>query len=195
MASKIILFDLGGVLVDLGDPVAEIGLSLSSDEFWKLWLSSPIVRGFETGRVSTTEFTARFGKVLGFGNPQEFERRIRRWKLPLFDGAEAYLQELGDRAEIALLSNTNAIHWQHVLSQTDVFGGFENLFLSFETGHAKPDVTAFRDVIEHFDCAPDDVVFVDDSPANIAAATEFGFDAHQTAGIDAAKQVVSAYLA
>jgi hypothetical protein len=37
---RILLFDLGGVLADLGDPVTTIGLDLEPDEFWAIWLGS-----------------------------------------------------------------------------------------------------------------------------------------------------------
>lgn len=50
MPARILLFDLGGVLVDLGDPVGEMDLPLSNEQFWKLWLSSPLVHKFETGQ-------------------------------------------------------------------------------------------------------------------------------------------------
>jgi HAD superfamily hydrolase (TIGR01509 family) len=56
------------------------------------------------------------------------------------------------------------------------------VFLSYETGHYKPEHAAFMDVTEFFDCAPGGVLFVDDSAPNIAAARDFGIDAHEVAG-------------
>ena len=182
MQQQIILFDLGGVLVDLADPVTSIGLSMSSEEFWRTWLSSPLVQQFETGRLTTSEFVSQFGAELGFHDAAEFDRALRSWHLPMFDGAEKALQTLTESNTIALLSNTNEIHWQHVESQTDVFADFAKVFLSYETGNAKPHPSAFHDVVVHFDCEPQDIVFFDDNVDNVAAARAAGLRAVRVQG-------------
>jgi HAD superfamily hydrolase (TIGR01509 family) len=183
MKNSILLFDLGGVLVDLGDPVSAIGLDIDSDDFWATWLSSPLVRAYETGRLSSKEFVSQFGSHLGFLDSAEFDERIRRWQLPMFDGSEQFLKSLSGKVEVALLSNTNEIHWQFVQSQTDVFAMFAKLFLSFETGNAKPEAAAFQDVIDHFDCDPADIIFLDDNASNVAAAQSVGLRARRTQGL------------
>ena len=182
MQQQIILFDLGGVLVDLADPVTSIGLSMSDEEFWSVWLSSPLVQQFETGRLTASEFVTQFGAGLGFHDADEFDRALRSWHLPLFDGAERALQDLTASNTIALLSNTNEIHWQHVESQTDVFANFAKVFLSYETGNAKPHPSAFHDVVAHFDCEPQDIIFFDDNIGNIVAAKAEGLRAVRVQG-------------
>ncbi len=194
MQQQVILFDLGGVLVDLSDPVTSIGLDMSSDEFWTTWLASPLVQQFETGRLTATEFVAQFGAELGFTNAAEFDQALRRWHLPMFAGAEKALQELTLSNTIALLSNTNEIHWQHVASQTDVFSSFAKLFLSYETGNAKPAASAFHDVVEHFACAPQDIVFFDDNVANISAARAEGLRAVRVQGWSEVEQEIRQFL-
>ena len=194
MTPRILLFDLGGVLVDLGDPVAAIGLDMTSEEFWTTWLSSPLVREFETGKLSRSEFLARFGAQLGLHDANEFERRMRGWRLPLYEDAKALLHTLLGKVEIALLSNTNEIHWQHVVSQTSLFAEFSKLFLSFETGNAKPDAAAFRDVVAHFGCVPGEIVFLDDNVHNIAAASSLGLRARQVKGPVEVRQAVREFF-
>ena len=54
--TRIVLFDLGGVLADLGDPASEMRLDFESDQFWKIWLHSPSVRAFELGRSPLVSF-------------------------------------------------------------------------------------------------------------------------------------------
>lgn len=182
MKQQIILFDLGGVLVDLADPVTSIGLSMSGEEFWTIWLSSPLVQQFETGRLTASEFVSLFGAELGFHDTDEFDRALRSWHLPLFAGAEQALQTLTESGTVALLSNTNEIHWQHVESQTNIFTRFSKVFLSYETGNAKPNPAAFHDVVRHFDCAPNDIVFFDDNVGNVAAAKAEGLRAVRVQG-------------
>lgn len=194
MPQQIILFDLGGVLVDLADPVTSIGLSMSPEEFWRIWLSSPLVQQFETGRLTSSEFVAQFGAEIGFHDANEFDHALRSWHLPLFDGVEQALQSLTDSNTIALLSNTNEIHWQHVESQTDVFEDFAKVFLSYETGNAKPHAPAFQDVVAHFECEPQDIIFFDDNVGNIAAAQAEGLRAVRVQGWTEAEREIDKIL-
>ena len=190
MKPSIILFDLGGVLVDLADPVASIGLSMTREKFWSIWLSSPLVQQFEIGQLAAPEFVAQFGAQLGFQDAEEFNRALRSWHLPLFDGAERALRSLTESSTVALLSNTNEIHWQHVASQTDVFTQFSKVFLSYETGNAKPSPAAFHEVVQHFDCHPADIIFFDDNAGNVAAAKAEGLRSVQVQGwLNAAQEV------
>jgi HAD superfamily hydrolase (TIGR01509 family) len=194
MKKSILLFDLGGVLVDLGDPVDAIGLNISNDEFWAIWLSSPLVRSYETGQLSSDEFVAQFGAHLGIHDAEEFNRRIRSWRLRMFDGSEQFLQSLFGSVDVALLSNINEIHWQFVQSQTEIFANFSKLFLSYETGNRKPDAAAYHDVIDHFSCDPDDIVFLDDTAHNVAAAQAVGLRSRQTSGLAEVKRAVDGIL-
>lgn len=194
MADTILLFDLGGVLVDLGDPAGEMSLNMSNEQFWELWLSSPLVQQFETGQLDAHEFVAAFSGHVGVEDAVDFAARIRRWRLPMFDEIEGFLTALTRRTDIALLSNTNEIHWAQVQSQSDVFASFQKLFLSFETGYAKPDPAAFLDVVEYFGCAPQQIVFLDDNAGNVAAAQAAGLRSKQTKGPAQVKAAVDEFL-
>ena len=57
-AVDIVLFDLGGVLIELGGVRAlrELADIASDDEVWRRWLTCPWVRTFESGQSSTAEF-------------------------------------------------------------------------------------------------------------------------------------------
>lgn len=194
MQPTILLFDLGGVLVDLGDPAGAMRLGMNNESFWKLWLASPQVHQFETGQLDTSGFVAAFSATLDIADPAEFEQRLRAWELPMFDGVEQYLRSLAEHNDLALLSNTNELHWQHVLSQTDVFASFARLFLSYETGNAKPTAAAFLDVVEHFACAPGNIVFLDDNATNVAAALATGLRARQVSGFAELQQAVDEFI-
>jgi HAD superfamily hydrolase (TIGR01509 family) len=178
----VLLLDLGGVLADLGDPVAAMGLDLTLPEFWATWTSSPIVRALETGQMNEEAFLREIPAVLGCSGEEAFGPRFHAWQLKLFPGVEDLVRKAAQRYRVALLSNTNEIHWRQVTTASRVFESFERVFLSYETGHYKPEPAAFRNVTELFDCAPGDVLFVDDSGPNVAAARKLGIDAHRVAG-------------
>lgn len=191
MSKPVLLLDLGGVLANLGDPVSAFGLDMSTAEFWPLWVNSPSVRAFETGRMRAGEFCARVADELGYTGNEPFERQFHAWQLRLFTGFDEFIDRAADNYRIALLSNTNEVHWEQVTSASDAFGTFERVFLSFETGYFKPDDQAFRHVLETLDVPPGQVLFLDDSQCNIDAARALGIDAHCVSGLDGVTRQVA----
>ena len=180
---KIILFDLGGVLSDLGDPVESMELTISQSEFWTIWLDSSAVAQFETGKLMAPEFIPQIAIELGVSKPEKFESRFRNWQLAIHAGAEDMLSEAADGWHLALLSNTNPIHWGQISESTNVFDRFTRLFLSFENGYYKPDIRTFEYVVAELQCAPGDILFLDDTETNVVSARRFGIDARQVSGI------------
>ena len=82
---------------------------------------------------------------------------------------------------MAILSNTNIVHWQFV---TD--GRYPHLnecflppLLSCEVGVMKPDRRIYEIAIERTGVTPSEVFFVDDRPDNVAGAIAAGIDAVQ----------------
>ena len=179
MTKPVLLLDLGGVLADLGDPVHSMRLNMTDEEFWHIWLNSETVRAFETGNLTQTEFENAMGSELGVAD--NFAVRFAAWQLTLFPGVAEFLRNKLHTHRLALLSNTNPLHWRQVTKKTDIFNFFEKLFLSYENGQYKPDVGAFLQVQDYFGVASQ-ISFYDDSPVNIATAQELGFDAHLVTG-------------
>ena len=86
------------------------------------------------------------------------------------------IPQLASRYRIVLGSNTNAIHSDKYRVQfAEVLSHFSALVLSHEIGVRKPDAAFFRHCHGLADAAPAECVFVDDLPANIEAAAQFGF--------------------
>lgn len=178
----VLLLDLGGVLADLVDPVAAMELDMTLPEFWKTWTSSSVVRALETGQMDEEEFLREIPAVLGCFPNTPFRTRFHAWQLKLFSNVEDCVRSATGRYRVALLSNTNEIHWQQVTSASSLFDVFDKVFLSYETGHYKPEPAAFQDVLEYFGCTPGEIVFLDDSEPNVVAARKLGIDAHKVVG-------------
>lgn len=184
MDKRILLLDLGGVLADLGDPVTAMDLDMTIREFWSTWVDAPAVRGFETGQLQEDEFYTEVAAQIGMSR-DSVEERFRAWQLRPFSGLGAFVEHAARRYELALLSNTNPIHWKQVTASTPVFSTFAKVFLSYETGRFKPDPDAFQQVIDEFGASPADIVFYDDTSRNVVAARKLGIDAHCVSGLDA----------
>ena len=81
---------------------------------------------------------------------------------------------------MVLLSNTNPIHWDKAVNGLfghkgmDVDDYFENTFLSYRMHMLKPDPQIYGKVLMDSGMTAYETLFIDDSPANCAAASELG---------------------
>lgn len=180
---SVLLFDLGGVLLHLEDAGTHFGLGADDTEFLETWVHADSVREFESGNASFEEFAVRIVEEIRLPyDGEEFLRRFHAWPGSLYAGVTDLLEHLATRYRCALLSNTNAVHWGRADIAGILASRFDQLFLSFQTGILKPDRAAFDQVIDHYSCEPQEILFVDDTPSNIAAATNLGIQARLVKG-------------
>ena len=191
-----VLFDVGGVLVELGGLEVFRGWSdstLSDDEIWKLWLGSPAVRAFELGQIEAAAFARDLVEELNLPvGHDHFLDAFTAWPKGLLPGVEDLLGRLRSGLKRATLSNTNALHWPRTMEEMGLGPLFDWHFPSHETGRIKPDAEAFHQVAEALGLAPAEIFFLDDTRINVAAARAAGFQAEQALGVEAAERVLSA---
>ena len=114
-AVDVVLFDLGGVLIDFGgvDPMKELAGIESDDELWSRWLTCRWVRSFERGECSAEHFAA--GVVDDWGlsvEPAAFLEAFESWPGGPLPGADLLLERVRQIVPAGCLSNTNALHWE-----------------------------------------------------------------------------------
>ncbi|MBU2675737.1 MAG: HAD family phosphatase [Gammaproteobacteria bacterium] len=189
-----VLFDVGGVLADLGSPTGLMGLPYGDEQFWQAWTSSSNVRAYETGRMTEDQALPAISHDLGITDLGDFAQIFRRWRLRLYPDVERLVAKLPDDIELALLSNINPMHWQQLCDSTSIFDRFAHLFLSYERGIYKPDAAAFEYAIEVLGRDPGDILFLDDTKANVDAARRHGIDAHHVNDLESLKSRLSALL-
>jgi HAD superfamily hydrolase (TIGR01509 family) len=182
---KVVLLDLGGVLLRLHDPLDTFGIDMRPDVFLEKWLLSDAVRKLERGELTAQPFASEMVQEFALPyEPQEFLQRFERWPDALFEGVPELLKTIAANYHLALLSNTNAFHWE----RDDLAGQLEplihSLFLSYRTGLVKPEADAFNDVISKLEVAAGEVLFLDDNVLNIDAARRCGMQANLTRGFD-----------
>lgn len=175
---SIVLLDFGGVLLRLRDPVQAFGIAEDAASFNERWLLSPAVRSLECGESSIDDFAARAVQEFELDyDTTEFLRRFENWPDVLYDGITELLDNVGARFTLALLSNTNPVHWNRADIGPILEPRFDRLFLSWQTGHVKPDPEAFDDVTNHYGVDAASIIFLDDNPLNVRAATARGLRA------------------
>jgi HAD superfamily hydrolase (TIGR01509 family) len=183
---RVLLFDVGGVLVELSgvETMLEwLGLQVTTDELWRRWLQSIPVRRFETGRIDASEFaegvTSEFSLPVG---PRQFLEAFITWPSGLYPGTLEMLHRIPASYRRALLSNSNALHWPRVLNEMQLGAEFDSHFVSHITGRIKPDRDAFEHVVESLGCVAGQVLFLDDNLMNVQAAQACGMHAIQVRG-------------
>ncbi len=181
-----IVFDLGGVLVELGGVARMLELlnhRLTVDELWTRWLSSPSVYQFETGRIDADQFAlallAEFELPI---SPAQFIAEFTNWPKGLYPGTIDLLQALAPQYTLACLTNTNMLHWPRIC-EMQLHPHFAVEFASHQIGLLKPDRAIFQHVIEHLRFAPERTLFLDDNALNVESARSVGISAYRVVGL------------
>ena len=188
---EVILFDLGGVLVELAGVQKMLDWSPgigSADELWRRWLHSDAVRRFETGAIGRDEFAAaivgEFGVPVG---PAEFLAEFTWWPRSVIPGALELLAAMRERYRIASVSNTNEIHWERFVSVWSLDAAFHHNFPSYRVGKLKPDADYFLHVLDALDVPAHRVLFIDDNAINVDAAARLGLHTRRVEGVTGAR--------
>ena len=191
---ELVLFDLGGVLIELAGvrPMLELTGINSEEDLWRRWLSCRWVRRFESGACSEAEFAA--GVVADWQlelSPAAFLEAFRSWPVGPLPGAAELVGETRASVATGCFSNTNALHWHDRIAAWPLAGLFDHLFLSFELGLLKPDVGAFAQVAGMLQVPAERVLFLDDNALNVAGAAAAGFQAIRAVGVQEARHCLA----
>jgi glucose-1-phosphatase len=194
---SVILFDIGGVLVELdGVPTLAKLMTLdgaSREAIHERWMQSAAVIAYETGRISATAFAA--AAVTEFQLPvtaEWFLEAFNAWPRRLQAGALELLDDIPTRYRLAALSNTSASHWERIEAM-GLGHRFERLYLSHQIGQLKPSRQAFETVLEDLAVAPSAVLFLDDIESNVSAARAVGLQAEVVGDPEEARVVLERY--
>ncbi len=181
---KNILFDLGGVIIDIdvNKTAREMALALglednsSSDDL----LNHKIFKQYETGTINSTEFVQAL-KNMADKEVNE-SQIIKAWNAMLLHIPEErikLLEKLKRENRLFVLSNTNELHINQFNSMIPGYSNltelFEKVYYSNEIGYRKPTKEAFNVVIKEVSIHPSETLFIDDNIENIKAASEMNF--------------------
>ncbi|WP_165761288.1 HAD family hydrolase [Niastella koreensis] len=185
---KNIIFDLGGVLLNLDVPktsAAFKALGLTHiDELFRIGFATSFFRDYEMGTISDEEFVEKALQLTAPGTTPA--QVIAAWNDMLLDfPAERveFLKQLQSKYHIYLFSNTNQIHLLHFhKAYREVYGGeMDDLFIKAYYSHLirmrKPDVAAFEYVIKASGVNAAETLFIDDALINVEGAHKAGLQA------------------
>jgi len=191
---RVVLFDLGGVLVELSGVPALLGWmsnKLSPEELFAVWLRSPAVRAFERGQSTPEAFAEDIVQEIGLPiTGQQFLSDFTGWPRGLLPGALELVQRVSPSYIRATLSNTNTLHWSRLMDEMKLADAFDHHFASHLTGKIKPDEDAFQQVVDELKCGPSSIFFIDDNLLNVDAARRVGITAVQVKGVAEAERAL-----
>lgn len=177
-----VVFDFGGVLVDwnprylyrtLFDDEAAVEGFLEEIGFDAWNLQQDRGRPF---REAVAELSRRFPH-----HADKIAAYHHRWRESVagpIAGTVEILRELRTAGRTLYgLSNWSAETFALVRAEYDFFTWFEAIVLSGEEKVCKPDTRIFDILVERSGHRPAHLLFIDDAPANIAAAEALGFQA------------------
>ncbi|RYY38039.1 MAG: HAD family phosphatase [Sphingobacteriaceae bacterium] len=186
---KNIIFDYGNVIFNISFEQAQnawsaLGIN-NSAEFFGHRQQDAIFDAFDRGEISADDFRDRIRELSG--NPALTDEQINTaWNsmlLGVADGTHDLLLKLKCKYRTFLLSNINAIHYDHIMDYLQKEFGFEGnnhlfekTYYSHLTGKRKPEVSIFEQVLNENDLKPEETLFIDDSPQHLAGAEALGIN-------------------
>lgn len=200
---KNIIFDLGGVLLDLDMPYCiqqfrTLGIDLAAltsatkdtpaDTTQKnaVLCEGMVATGamnlYQIGAITTDDF---FRGLLPYCSPGTTTQQLRdAWNSCCLTIPQYRLDKIlalrQQGYSIYMLSNTNEEHWRDIVARcfgtlADVSRYFHRTFLSQEMHLAKPNDAIFTTLLSEIHATASECIFIDDSQANIDAAASLGF--------------------
>ncbi|NOY50115.1 MAG: HAD family phosphatase [Chlorobi bacterium] len=190
MAIKNIIFDFGGVVLDIDE-------QLTINEFLKLGLDHPekahssefteLVRKFERGIFTPDIFRNRLRNLLDLSaTDQEIDDA---WNALLYDiPAERIkiIEQAKKNYNIFLLSNSNEIHYDLYVRDLQLRFGykefaelFHQAYFSFDLHLSKPHQEIFEFIIFQEGLNPSETLFIDDKLENVETASKLGLHVYQ----------------
>ncbi|MBQ74410.1 MAG: hypothetical protein CMQ20_05205 [Gammaproteobacteria bacterium] len=176
-----LLFDLGGVLVELTGIAGMMSWSnLDEEEISHRWMHSAAVRRFESGNCTAVDFCSEMVDEFSLStSPENFRKAFQAWPVP-YPGVCELLERLSTKFRMVCLSNTNHLHWERFTTESELLSHFHITLPSHITGKMKPDPEVYYHALDVLGVHPNSIFFMDDNQLNIDAALAVGIQAELT---------------
>jgi glucose-1-phosphatase len=179
----VLLFDLGGVVIDIDFRRGFANWAHSADrdveEIATRFSVDAAYEEHERGRLPIHEYLENLRRTLGLALTDD--ELLAGWN-DIWIGVNAdigpLLSLVSDVFPLCAFTNSNPTH-QAVWSQrfAELLGIFTSTFVSSEIGHRKPERAAFERVASMIGVPPMSILFFDDGLENVAGARDAGMQA------------------
>mgnify|MGYP000845073923 FL=1 len=188
------LFDLYGVLLKVQEEGALRDIERAVGAGPEIWETYWEFRyDLDAGLITEQEYWEKFRQALNlppFDVDAVIDVDYSGWVVP-DEEMIAYVTGLVEQGErVGLLSNIPRGLAERVLKEHTWLDRFAAVTLSCDLGVAKPQQGAFQAALQNLGSTPEDTVFFDDNPDNVAAARALGITGVVFRNIDDVKDEV-----
>jgi putative hydrolase of the HAD superfamily len=187
---KNIIFDLGGVILDIDETIVykeleKMGISTSELVHSKEFMD--IMSKFDTGIYTAPTFRKKTKALLGQEKmtDQKFDSLWNAMLLDIPRERIEAIEKVKKHYKIFLMSNSNEIHYDLYVRDLQLrfgYNEFDELFnksyFSFAEHLEKPDPRFFELILDHEGLLPEETLFIDDTEANIKVAKSLGINTY-----------------
>jgi len=178
---KAIIFDLGNVLIHFDAYKAAKRLAkecrIPLIKIWMHFFTSKSERDYTCGKITSHVFYRQVKKALKTDIPYKVFRSYWNDIFWENEGMDEILTNLKKKYPLYLISNTNAMHFNHIRNNYSILRHFKKTFPSHLMGHRKPDKQIYRKVLKRIRFKPEETVFIDDIPEFVQGARSVGMNA------------------
>jgi len=188
---KNIIFDYGNVIFSLDflkGQQAWVALGIDNPgQFYGHKIQDQVFDAFEKGEITSAVFRDHI-RLKAANMTLSDDQIDNAWNAMLVGiaaGNHELLLKLKAEYRTFLLSNINAIHYDYInrylkseFNFDDNAHLFEKTYYSHLVGKRKPDAAIFEQVLSENNLDPEETLFIDDSPQNIAGAQKLGIQTY-----------------
>lgn len=183
---KNLLFDLGGVIMDIRrlnavHSLEQLGMKDADSFLGEYSQKGPFLK-LEEGAITPDEFRQEIKKLITHEvTDAQIDSAFCDFLVGIPRKRLADLRTLKEKYNIYMLSNTNPIMWNSRIANEfhqeghDINYYFDGIITSFEAKSIKPDRKIFETVINQLGINPEETLFLDDSQKNLDTASQMGF--------------------
>ena len=134
-----------------------------------------LLTDFDRGAISPEDFYRRVARAVGSTIGEAEFRGIYNDIFSLNSPALDVLRKQKAAGKtLLLLSNTDVLRFGYIKETYPEILIFDDYILSFELGLVKPEPQIYLEAARRAGCRPEECVFIDDIPENVAAAMKLG---------------------
>ncbi len=181
---ELIIFDLGNVILPFNHyQIAEKLSRFSENEQFRdpetifnflFDFGKGAINGYEVGKVSSLKFFESLKESLSLSI--SFKEFVPIWNDIFWEDEKVseIIYSLRGKKRLCLLSNTNPLHFEYILSKFHVIKVFDKWILSHEVGFKKPAIEIYQIAIKWASVEPKRILFIDDIKKHVEVAVSLG---------------------
>ncbi len=182
-----VLFDLGNVLVRLQPEMMAKTLGAGGIEDIARYEKGvhEYIRRYERGELLTDQVLIL---LYDFFHRKYSQDMIRDAFLSIIgrpiEGMDVLIRRVAQSAHVALVSNTNDLHYEYCRRAVPALRFLPHHYLSFQIGAVKPEPEFYQYIINDLEIDPAQILFIDDIETNLVGAEKNGFRSYKFSTVE-----------